>query len=79
MGVMRLILFFIVGWILWRIIRVMMRMGASSRRSEENAIDLDVPTGRGSSKARRTIQDAEFEDLTPPPPAGDKKQEKPRA
>jgi hypothetical protein len=78
MGIMRLILFFITGWILWRIIRVMMRMGASSRQSEDSGIDLDIPSTPGASKARRTIQDAEFEDLTPPP-AGDKKQEKPRA
>jgi hypothetical protein len=79
MGVMRLILFFITGWILWRIIRVMLRMGSSSRRNDEAGIDLDIPSTPGASKARRTIQDAEFEDLTPPPPAGDKKQEKPRA
>jgi hypothetical protein len=79
MGLMRLILFFITGWILWRIIRVMMRMGATSRRNEESGIDMDTPPTPGASKTRRTIQDAEFEDLTPPPPASDKQQEKPRA
>lgn len=78
MGLMRLILFFIIGWILWRIIRVMLRMGASSRR-DDAGIDTDAPPAPGSSNARRTIRDAEFEDLTPPPPAGDTKQEKPRA
>ncbi|CAG0984055.1 hypothetical protein ANRL2_02672 [Anaerolineae bacterium] len=78
MGVMRLVLFFIIGWILWRIIRVMMRMGASSRGSDAG-IDINTPPGPGSSNARRTIRDAEFEDLTPPPPTGDAKQEKPRA
>lgn len=78
MGLMRLILFFIIGWILWRIIRVMVRMGASSRGDEDAGIDLNVPTTPGASQARRTIRDAEFEDLTPPP-SDDKKQEKPRA
>jgi hypothetical protein len=77
MGLMKLILYFITGWILWRIIRVMLRMSASSRNDENRSIDLDIPSNPGSSKARRTIQDAEFEDLTPPP-AADKQKEKPR-
>lgn len=77
MGLMRLILFFIIGWILWRIIRVMMRMGASAR-GDGAGIDTETPPAPGSANARRTIRDAEFEDLTPPP-AGDAKQEKPRA
>ena len=75
---MRLILFFITGWILWRIIRVMLRMGASSRTTDNAGIDMDASAAPGASKVRRTIQDAEFEDLTPPP-AGDRKQEKTRA
>ena len=78
MGIMRLILFFITGWILWRIIRVMLRMGASSRNTDDAGIAVDTPSAPGATKVRRTIQDAEFEDLTPPP-AGDKKQEQPRA
>lgn len=77
MGVLKLILYFITGWILWRIIRVMLRMGASSRNDEDRPSDLDIPSHPGSSKARRTIQDAQFEDLNPPP-AGDRQQEKPR-
>ncbi len=75
---MRLLLVFIMGWILWRIIRVMMRMGASSRRNEARPVDLDIPSTPGASKARRTIQDAQFEDLTPPPPQNEKRPENPR-
>ena len=75
---MRLILVFISGWILWRIIRVMMRMGSTSGRETARGVDADTPSAPGSSKARRTIQDAEFEDLTPPPSGSDKNQEKPR-
>jgi hypothetical protein len=77
MGLMKLILYFVIGWILWRIIRVMLRMGASSRRDDDRSIDLDIPSTPGATKARRTIQDAQFEDLNPPPP-GEKKPEPPR-
>jgi hypothetical protein len=77
MGMLKLILYLITGWILWRIIRVMLRMGASSRKDEDRSIDVDIPSTAGSSKARRTIQDAEFEDLTPPP-SSDRQQEKPQ-
>jgi hypothetical protein len=79
MRLLPLILTVIMGWIFFRIIRVFVRIGSTSRREDRSrGVDSDAASGPSSSSPRRMILDAEFEDITPPKPAKEEP-EKPQA
>jgi hypothetical protein len=80
MRLVPLLLLAVMAWIFFRIVRVFVRMGVNSSRQEDRArgVDADVPSGPSSSAPRRTILDAEFEDITPPKPTSEEP-EKPQA
>jgi hypothetical protein len=79
MRLLPLILTVIMGWILFRIIRVFVRVGGANRREDgARGADPGASSGPSASSPRRTILDAEFEDITPPKPAKEEP-EKPRA
>ena len=79
MRLLPMLLIMIAGWVLFRMIRVFLRMGRSTRRETRDAVDPETSGGPSSSLPRRTILDAEFEDLTPPRKPADEEPEKPRA
>lgn len=79
MRLLPMLLTVIMGWILFRIIRVFIRMGGSSRREDRAGVDPNPSGSPSSSLPRRTILDAEFEDLTPPAQSADEEPEKPKA
>ncbi len=60
----RILLWFVIIFIVLKIIRI---ISTWQRRPRENEIDLDL-TPKGPTRFD-SIQDAEFEDLTPKPPA----------
>ena len=78
MRLLPMILTAIMGWILWRIIRVFVRTEGSSRREGRAEVDPATSSGQTSSAPRRTILEAEFEDITPSQPRSEEP-EKPQA
>lgn len=65
MSLVRMLLFLAIGFIVWRMIRVFMRMSGGSRKDEVDPFAAPRQT-RGMPGQGRIIKDAEFEDLTPP-------------
>lgn len=79
MRLLPILLTVIMGWILFKIIRVFIRMGGSSRREDRAGVDPNPSAGPSSPTPRRMILDAEFEDLTPPGKSADEEPERPKA
>lgn len=68
MRLLQIILYFIIGYLLWRMVKVVIRMitGSSAGRSSEASVK-EGPSPKKSTKNYRMdqIKDAEFEDITP--------------
>lgn len=68
MKLLSFLVYLVLGYILWRIIRVVGRMLGGG--NQESSGTVRKPTGAEPSRQDRvdprTIKDAEFEDLTPP-------------
>ena len=65
----RFVLYVVIGWLVLRILRSLMNPGGGAGPRQQRGAP-----GKSASRARRkddfsreNIQDAEFEDLTPPP------------
>jgi len=68
MWLFRIVLFVLMGIVLWRMIRTLMRLlGGGNRRSSDDIL-RDHPS---SPPPLDHIEDAEFEDITPPEPPKD--------
>lgn len=64
MWLFRILLFVLMGIVLWRMVRTLMRLlGGGGRRRAAEDILRDQP---GSTPPLDKIEDAEFEDITPP-------------
>lgn len=63
----RLILYGLIAFFVFRVIRVVTRMAANRKRETRDDTGAFPPPGRPVRNARdlKNIQDAEFEDLTP--------------
>ena len=64
----RFVLYVVIGWLVLRILRSLMNPGGGSaqRRQRSGAGKSASRGGRKDDFSRENIQDAEFEDLTPP-------------
>ena len=74
MNFFRMILFIVLGVVLWRAVRLFARMAQGTRRGEDDDMPTAPPAPTKSQMDLRDIQDAHFEDITPkeegqkPPP-----------
>ncbi len=71
MGLMRFLLIVILGYLLWRIVRLVFRMIQSSFREQDDVIQ--PPQSQEPDKPFYTdVKDAQYEDLPPPKQQDDK-------
>lgn len=68
MRLFRLILYALIAFFFFRLVRIAMRMVANRKREAQDDADAFTPPRRPVRNAPdlRNIKDAEFEDLTPP-------------
>jgi len=70
MSFIRLLLIGLLAFFLIRIVRTVVKI-VTTRRSEEDEESASSPREKGAPRKWTDIRDAEFEDLTPPPPKAD--------
>jgi hypothetical protein len=66
MRLLQLFLYFVVGYILWRILRSWIRPRSGSDRSN-GRVHGEPGAKKDTPRTFSDIKDAEYEDLTPPP------------
>ena len=68
----RLILYLILGYIIWRVVQIVMRMAGRSSRSDSGSMEPPAPHGKSPSSPGFTdVKDARFEDIPRSKPKGD--------
>lgn len=69
MSLFRMLLFFLIGWFILRIVKTLLHVakGAGERRVDSGPEEYPATQKHPDDFAHGNIQDAEFEDLTPPP------------